>query len=689
MAAAAIIEVETVEIEQPKPIDKKKIPASEDDREKLVDKLMDRFRAYADHRKNGCEIEAVWDACYRAYRGFKPDKGPYEYMYVIREIFRQIEVLKPQLYEQFFESAELFEYVPEEPGFDEEARGATAVVRRQIRYHKLEEQMRRWLDNAVLYGTSFLMAYWKSFADRKLKISAVYDVDENKSAWDRESNDLNEEGPAIEAVPPWRVYAHPDIEDVRKSPVVFIEDVVSASQLKTYVKANYLDDKMVKKALNDKEKGSASGASTDDRQAQHLPSHPWFEEDKELDDVHTMLTCWTNDGWEYVIIDKKYLVRGRENDLKKAPIMTLRNYPQQDELWGLPEPLQMLDDQNLLNDTMGMWVTGVKLASMPMMKCRGSDAFKKWKNIVFRPGGGVLLENHEDDIEPLQLSPIAFQLPSVAAFIMGNMKQGSGVTDELAGISTGQKKTATEHVSLREAASARMRYKVVTFAPSFVEMFEMFYQLNAMYLDEDVAVRLGGQEAKRAFMFVRPDVFEHRVSVDVKLANTLEVGAEAALKWMNVYARMGQDPMVDRQMIIERIFKALGEKEPKRFLNDPTLALDDATTENDKIAAYGIVDDPKPNDQHQIHYKIHTLFMQTAMFTRLPEMWQQAFIRHLTIHQEYLQAQARTAQEAQQAGGDDLGLGQDSGSPVPATDVTTEATFDNGATGAIHEGAVA
>jgi hypothetical protein len=675
--------LEAIATEEVPAIDTEHVPAGDDEREQMVLNLIKRFDSYANHRKNVCEIETIWDACYRAYRGYKPDKGPYEFIYVIREIFRQIETLKPQLYEQFFESAELFEYQAEEPGFEEQAKGATAIVRRQIRYRKLERELRRWIDNAILYGTSFMVAYWKTFAIRKLKMSASYDVEAKETWWDRETEERFEEGPTIEAIPPWRVYAHPDIEDPRESPVVFITDVVSASALKTFVRAGYMDRAAVKKAA---EESNAAGASGEDRQNQHLTSHPWFEDDKNLDESHALLTCWTNDGWEYVILDRKWIVRARRSDFPMPSILTLKNYPQQDELWGLPEPLQMLDDQNLLNDMMGLYVTGIHMTITPMVKAFGGDAAKKWKNIVFRPGGSVNLEAGED-IVPLNLTPHVLQLPTVAGFIMRNMKVSSGLTDELSGIS-GSKKTATEHVSLREAASARMRYKVVTFAPAFVEVFELLYQMNALYLDEDQAIRLGGQGGAAAFKFVRPDVFLPRVSVVVKLANNIEVGAEASLKWMNVYARVGQDPMVNREKIIERIFKALGEKDTKIFLSDPILSMSDALLENDKVMAYGILDLPKANDDHQQHYKIHMLAMQTDMFKQLPDLWQQAMIRHMTAHQEYLSAQMKQSQMAQQAGGGGE-LGQDSGSPVPATDIQTEALFDNGAQGAMQQGGVA
>jgi hypothetical protein len=677
-----VLEVE-VEKELPAPSTRPafdpEIPRDPEERDIVARNLTELCDSYRDDSVTA-EQRNIWDACYRAYRGWKPEQqGQYLFVYVIREIFRQLETLKPQMWDQFFSQTDLFEYVPEFPGDEKRVEASTEAVRKQIRYMQINLQMQKWLDMTLQYGSADLFGYWKSFVMPKRKISPMYDWDRNESWWERETKDLRREGPFLEAIPPWRVFSHPNCENIRESPLVGILDIVTPSTLKTYTRQGWLNAEAVKAASEE-----SGCASQEDETQMYLQSMPYYKTYKNMDEPQQIHTYFTNDGWEWAVLNRKTLVRGRRADFGHAPIIRNKNYPQVDEAWGLPEALQLLDDQNLLNDLMSNFVTGATLASMPMQKVK-KTAVNDYRNMVYRPGGYVALDNL-GDCEPLQQASTLFQLPGVASFVQNNMRVATGIGNELSGIA-GKSGTATEHVSRKDAQSSRMRYKVIYMAPQFEDAYAMIHSLNALYLDDEVAVALVGPDGKNAFKYVTPADFGAPVSVRVRLANMMDLGTDAAMKWMNVLARCGQDPMIQRKKLYQRMFKAMGEPRPEDFLNEVGLPQADAVRENQELAAFGTTNDPMPQEDHQTHYAIHTMMIQSEPFKAWPEMKQAATFKHNSIHQEYLAQQQQQMAKAQQAS-NQMEIGVGGGSPVPATDLQTEAMFDNGANGAASQGGV-
>ena len=642
-----------------------------------LEHLTTTFDEYSRWRR--AEQEDGWNACYRAYKGFKPQTDDFYHVYKIREIFRQVETLKPLLAEQFFGGGQLFRFKSRHEGNEDRAQAATEIVHMQLDAAGGRNALAiwDWLDTAILYGTSYIVYGWQTWRRPTHKILRMHDPEDGKSWWKRETDEILEEGPYVRHFSPFHVWTHPEIADPRDSPVCFVEEAVSLADIKTLIREGYLDAAAVKDGLGTEDGGRDIAAYLE---AEGPEDAPRLQTESGL---LSLRSCWTNDAWEYAVLDRRILGRATKIPFGRAPLLALRNYPLPEEHYGTPEPLLVLEEQNLLDDFMSIFADGLHYAANPMFQ--GTTEQKKtWLDTVFQPGGFVATVPNAPPILPLQTnSQMAslMQLPQVAAFILNNARMTPGITAELSGIGS-TSSTATQHVRLQEAATKRIEGKIRRFMPMFRQLYGALYELNRLYLDTEVAVRLEGDAGREAFQTYLPTVFDADVDVEVELANErTDEGPEASMKWQNALRTVGGDPLVERRPLLERFFRSLGVKKPALFISDPTTATVDANAENAEFIAWGETADPKMSDNDQAHLAVHMPLLMEPVGAA--EQNPTCLQRHCRIHQDRMAAKTQAAGAYRQQN-----LAPGSGSPVPATDVQTEAMFGNAERGAASQGGV-
>lgn len=631
--------------------------------------------------------ELIWNACTNAYKGVRPKNTPLGTYYNIREIFRQVETLKPQLNNQFFGGEALFKYKARFAEFEDQSAAGSAVVHDQIQRFHIERELRKWVSLGVKLGTGYLAYEWRKYQHFSMKISQLH-APQTEPVWERETTEMEQGAPGVEALSPRCVYVHPGVGDVRSSPAVFVTKTVSAADLKTLVREGWLDLTRTREAVEAGSSGSAERSSAD---GVGLGVERWGRVHSVLDgdEGYQLVVCYLSNGMEYAVLNDKHLVRAQMCPYGQIPMLNLRNYPQEDEHWGIPEPLLILADQELLNDFMALYVASVHWSYTPMWMMTNQVA-KSWGNTAWKPGGKLVVggPNEFNEIKSLtaEMRPTAMDLAQQAPFILGNMKLATGVTDELSGAGSGQK-TATGVVRMQEAAGIRMQDKVREWMPEFSDLYKAFYNLNAMYLDEEWAVRVAGEDGRDVFKRYSPDNFEADVDVQVELANVMETGPEAANNMRTLFPLLNQHPLIEQTWLIKKLLKAHGERKPQQGLANSMTQSRDAVGENRQALAVGYLAEPKAGDDHLMHLEIHTNFMATPAFQQLAAqkpVWAYALESHAAIHQAYVEAQqkaqAQAAQTSQQPAGP--------GSPVPEADQRTEMMFDNAATGAAQQGMV-
>lgn len=654
-------------------------------REQATERLMELLRKYKDHRESF--IEPVWNETWRAYIGTPPaDNAPHGSFYHIAEIFRQVEVLKPQLAAQLL-PPEPFKYLPEgdEDIFYYKAQAATKLVRKLISRNDLDQELLAWLDNVSLWGTSYLMYGWKQFKRVRRKIAkCVRKEDERlKSAWERKTEETLEEGFSLRWVNHWQVYTDYRCPRLEESPAVFLVEYVTVEELKTMVENGELDEKVVKEAIE-----AGPGAS---REGEDFHDRP--EDDRTFDEndhpnpdgLYSLCTVWTNDGGLYSILQEKYMARAQYNAMGRVPILCLRNYPQPTMHYGWGEPFMLLWDQKLLDDTASQWFDSIKLTNNPMFVVAAA-AKKKWEVVGFKAGGAVFPDN-VDQIKPLTTPQTTFPIGEAMATLRRNMQLATGNTDEQMGVT--KHRTAGGIKLLQDAAGMRINHKVRWHMPVFKRLWLELYELCARFLEAEFSMRVAGRDGREFVQQYGPDAFEPEIDVKVELPNESEDPVAAQSRALQFYTqttgsgdpRWKFRPCAD---VLVRAFKP--DAHTSEFYADE---LEDAKSplyENDVWRISGTLPEVQPDENHQLHIQLHGAELQTAIQGGLPPEWLQAMSNHLERHMQIFEA--ITGAQTQQAAATQPVGGEESGSPYPPSDGATEAGFANGMTGAAEQGAM-
>lgn len=628
--------------------------ADEEEQKNLVSVVQQVFQKYKDWKSR--YIEEIWVAAHMIYNGHVPmDNSPYIADYANREVFRQMESLKPLLASLILpDDGQWFTYKPRHGNGDEAALAATALVEYHLEHNNLRQEVVKWLDNAPMWGVSYLRYGWKKFKEVKRKISRIRGKSKEENIWKRESAEVLYDAPHLEWLDHWRVYCDPYIEDPRESPMVIVDQVVSGAYLKTQARAGQYDVAAVKKVITERMHAKNN---------EHTAIHPQndakdFYDILPNDEEFAERTVYTNDGWVFVILADMVVARASLNPFGKAPILTLRNYPQPNCHYGQGEPEVLLGDHRLLHDAISMWIDSYHIGYMPMLKAPATEK-NNMRLVQFGPGEVAYFDDPER-VTSFETGTKTFELGSVIGVILQNMQLATGLTNEVTG--TGSKQsTATGIVRLQNAASARIEHKVRWYLPAFKELYRVLYNLEAEYFDEELVLRITGTDGKKIDASINPSDFEADVDVIVQAAPTNEGKQQDMNNFQVLYQMLGMDPRINLEPILLKGMRAFGITDPKRVLASSVQTQQDALKAIADFMATGFIDPAMPQDDHNLWVQQLGMFTQTQQFLSLDPFYQALLQARLAQHLKYLgimdQQGQNVAQEspyAEQAPGQDM-----------------------------------
>lgn len=634
---------------------------------------IERFRQYRDCPARR-RIEKTVTYCYKAYMGFKPEGA--DDVWSIRSIFRIMELLKSISSRRFFGADRLFTVKSCVEGGEDYAEGATAIMHSQIRRSESLTQLQMWHDNVWMYGTSCLTDSWQKFKQTRGKMDNPA-ADREEEPIDRESYEVPSNMPRFQYIPLCDFFSHPSIENPRESPAFFRNFTVSLDDIKTLMREGWADRQACEKFLRENNGGYR------DEEHRTILQNVWGDDiDHSVQregPVYELNICQTVNGWEYATLNNTCLVRAMPLPQGKIPIYCLKNYPQQQEFYGIPEPVLMLEDQRLCNEITRLWYL-TNYYSAPMWKIKHGTQ-ELWEGSVFEPGGFVPCAQMSD-VEPMQCSKSAFDYQGSIEYIISKMEGTPGATKELAGAGSDQK-TASGVSMLLNQAQARQGRKIEIWTPEFENAYRAYYDQDAMNLDDDqeISVRIAGADGADAFKRYKGKVFsEPNVDVDIEIGTDADPAAVTQIQ--NSLKTLG--PEDNMQEWKKELIKAHGFKHPRRF---QARAIDQTKNALDKIhqlEVTGVIPDPLPGDDPQMWVQLLAMWMATPVFGTLNPLTQQ---RAKGIYQYYMQSvmamQEANAQRQMAA----TGVPTAGASPVQQTaNADAQNRFDMAGAGAAQQG---
>lgn len=603
--------------------------------QETVQRAYGTFEQYRDcpERK---EIEVWWNAAHDAYFGFKTQNTRWNY--VIREIYRQCRVAIAQRAKVLFEGDGLFHCEAQQEGFDEDAEGATRVLTDAIeRWGSLRSLREATCECCEIYGMGYTSEIWRTFKQTRYKAESAHG-NGSKSIWYRETEEVVVNAGFIESYPPWDIYSHPGIPDIRDSPYSFILKGCSAGDLKTKVREGHLDEEAVKKAILAGGKSITSQSPVRaDADLDYLVGHD--------ENSHEYLEVYTVDGKNYVILDGLHLCRAAKLPNGKVPLIGYPRDPHPEKHWGMPGPIVVLEDQKILNQFYSFWIQSLD-AAIPRYLVDHS-ALEEYDSQIVEPGGRIpcdLQTGKPDPVRPLQTNQTAIiEFGNAADRIKENMMSANGATTEVSGEGS-QQRTATGVTKLLNAATERFNDMVRVILPSLKDQYRAFYDLYARNSNQVWEMRVSGRQPFKRYT---PKIFEPNVDVHIELGSA--GGIEEARAIMEVLKLAVGNPLVNQGPIWDLLYKAMGWKNIKQFHAHGPDQQGDMMADCARLLNTGIIADARPEDNHPICVAILTMFLKAHAAEMPPDAVQRGMAR-LAVHQAYvdqmMQAQAAMMQQA-------------------------------------------
>lgn len=635
------------------------------------------LRYFTDYKgyKDDYVLPVVRD-CLVAYDAEEPAYSPFQHTYVLPEPFRQLQSLNPILFNGILGNPDLFAFLPKNEADIEQKEKATALVVDQIKNHGNWQQLMYWLENATLHGTSVIWPRWDEYEVFNNRVTAAYEVDNDKTLWEHSTKPILQQTPTLECIHIADVFVSPYCEDITRSPYAFVRRTMTAAGLKDMARNGVIDMDALEELLSDCQTGSGQEVDTDRSQWYSDVFHQG-EVDTLLDDgekTFEILFAWSNQRWEFIIAEQKYILRAA-NSPQGNPLRALRNYPTHGLFYGRPEISLLLAEHHLLTDTLSMWADGRHLGMMPIILATNAGV-QKLNGFTFGPGA-VLEVDSPGDVSWMQNNAAQASLTEDVGFLLQQGKSNTGITDGVAGAAQMSSK-ATTHQSLTQAAMGKLDYKLVWFGPEFEHVYADLYRLNATYLKEEQSVLVDHVPGHGAiFTKVRPSDFAGPDNVRVKLATQMDTSDVKQQRALQIFQLMGQDPMIDGYKLRASLLRTL-DMDPKQLLANPAQQQGNALEENENLKTTGVMGDVSPNDDHRTHLQIHELFLGAPETQALPPDYLQNAVDHIKQHMTFFQQQMAAMQQQQMG----APPGDPSGSPVAGTEQMTEAMTGAGAQGA-------
>ena len=218
-------------------------------------------------------------------------------------------------------------------------------------------------------------------------------------------------------------------------------------------------------------------------------------------------TEYRPDRWITFAPKHGLILRDIENPYQhgQIPIVILRYYPIDDDLYGLSEiePIEKL--QKAVNALINQYLDSINQSTNRILKVRPTGV--QMHTLEFAPGAKWLMTDPTSDVLPLEFSATGVaEFANTYRFMIGAMQEALGESSAaISNLVPGEsRRTATEIRDLSFARSARDNFNQVFLAEALKKQMGLWHMMDKQFLFDDPKehskiIRIVGKEALRYF----------------------------------------------------------------------------------------------------------------------------------------------------------------------------------------------
>ena len=225
--------------------------------------------------------------------------------------------------------------------------------------------------------------------------------------------------------------------------------------------------------------------------------------------VVEVITEYRGDRWVTFSPKHGVILRDIQNpyDHKQIPIVILKYYPIDDDLYGMSEVEPIEKIQKAVNALICQYLDTINISTYPILKVRSTGGAVQMHTLEFGPGKKWLMSDPATDVISHQFSALGIQeFPQTYRFLIGAMQEALGETSAATSnlIPGESSKTATEVKDLAVSRSARDNFNLIFLAEALKKQMMFWFKMNQQFMfsnpgEKQKVIQIVGKDAVKFF----------------------------------------------------------------------------------------------------------------------------------------------------------------------------------------------
>ena len=455
-------------------------------------------------------------------------------------VMEAIETVLPQAHMAFFSDPEPFLLEPKGRTPAEAARGMSSIACWSIEEAGFEEEIRKMLKSAFLYGQCIGKYGWKKETRKYKKYSRSKDAGISGAA---KSSDVS--CPTFEYIDVRQVLVDPfhQNHDIRGAAYVIQQKFIDAEELDSLRDQGYKNvPTRAKLALILANRAESTKDSIKSMKIQswreYQPAQPdELRSANPLKQPLEILEYWTDDR-VITVLQRCIVLRNEENEFGEKPFLSCAFIDVLNSFWGFGIAKLLEGEQKFQTGVLNAGVDGLSLKLSPFfMRKKGLGTTSQ--NIIVGPGRVV----NEEEIAPVPMENVfSDALEAInSSEIRAARRVGANYGPEMP---TQAMRTAEGVQAFTSGVQVRLQYFIEMFADQvFIPAIEAFLQLAKDNLTEDQVKDIVYEQTGQEYNGDVLDVYNGKYSVDVLTSTKLTARRQMAQMIPMIMQMVGAAPV--------------------------------------------------------------------------------------------------------------------------------------------------